>query len=322
MKKETKTNTKSKTKTEKTKKVKKIDLDEFIDEEELDDEDALINALNDDAYEVEDDEDDEKDLDYEYDEPLHSNNDEDEEEPQEQALTLGLDDEDTLTLDLTEEKTQYEDEIDEYEEEPRLKEKRNINSSTINRIINISFIVVVVLIMMITVDIVAVAKYETGPFFAFHTKTYKDGGTKVFTGLGYKVIKYNQLEGRKGITIGFWTMPYQVEPTSIDILDLAIEFEKDKEKTANKFYKQYLKVTGEIKSIDQDNKKVVLEYTDTDGKYTLQVVAKLTDEVIISSLKEKDQVEVYGIAKKFSVKTKKKSNRVELVDCFVKKTEE
>ena len=50
------------------------------------------------------------------------------------------------------------------------------------------------------------------------------------------------------------------------------------------------------KSIDQDNKKVVLEYTDTDGKYTLQVVAKLTDEVIISSLKEKDQVEDYGIA--------------------------
>ena len=307
-----------------TKKVKKIDLDEFVDEEELDDEDALINALNDDAYEVEEDEEDEKDLDYEYDEPLHTNDDDEietESKPS-QTLTLGLDDEDTLTLDLSEEKMEYDDEIDEYEEEPQLKTKKNVNRSTINRLINISFIVVVVLIMMITVDIVAVAKYETGPFFAFHTKTYKDGGTKVFTGFGYKVIKYNQIEGRKGITIGFWTMPYQVEPTSIDILDLALEFEKDKEKTANKFYNQYLKVTGKIKSIDIDKKKVVLEYTDTDGKYTLQVVAKLTDEVIISSLKENDQVEVYGVAKKFIAKTEKKSNTIELVDCFVKKTEE
>ena len=71
-----------------------------------------------------------------------------------------------------------------------------------------------------------------------------------------------------------------------------------------------------------ENAGYTLSYNDEDGKYTLQVVAKLTDEVIISSLNEKDQVEVYGVAKKFIAKTEKKSNTIELVDCFVKKTEE
>lgn len=37
------------------------------------------------------------------------------------------------------------------------------------------------------------------PKFALQTAIYKDGGTKVYTGLGYNVIDYNQLEGRKDV---------------------------------------------------------------------------------------------------------------------------
>ena len=222
------------------------------------------------------------------------------------------------TTEIEEEIEENDDEFDEviedddYEEKPR----KRLN---IKLIINIVFIAIMIILSMITVDVIAVARYDAGPFFTIQTETYKDGGTKVYYGFGYKVINYNQIEGRKGKTIGFWNLEYSVEPTPISILDLAIEFQKDYEKTSKKFYNQYLKVTGNVKEIKEDKKQVILEYTDTDGKYTLQVIANITDEVIISSLQEKDEVEMYGIAKKFSAATNKKSNTIEFNNCFIKK---
>ena len=90
------------------------------------------------------------------------------------------------------------------------------------KIINIVFIILVIIMVMIATDVICVSRYNIGPFFAIRTSQYKDGGTKVYYGLGYKVIKYNQVQGRRDTKIGFWTMPYSVEPTTISTLDLEI----------------------------------------------------------------------------------------------------
>jgi hypothetical protein len=37
------------------------------------------------------------------------------------------------------------------------------------------------------------------PIFALRTQLYKDGGTSVYLGLGYKIIDYNQADGRKDV---------------------------------------------------------------------------------------------------------------------------
>lgn len=37
------------------------------------------------------------------------------------------------------------------------------------------------------------------PIFAIRTQLYKDGGTSIYKGLGYQVIDYNQLDGRKDV---------------------------------------------------------------------------------------------------------------------------
>lgn len=42
-------------------------------------------------------------------------------------------------------------------------------------------------------------KEDRPPNFSIQADTYKDGGTKVYLGLGYKVIDYNQLDGRKDV---------------------------------------------------------------------------------------------------------------------------
>lgn len=41
------------------------------------------------------------------------------------------------------------------------------------------------------------AKANKSPIFAIRTAIYKDGGTKDYVGLGYKIRKYNKLDGRK-----------------------------------------------------------------------------------------------------------------------------
>ncbi|OZM56279.1 hypothetical protein CIB95_12715 [Lottiidibacillus patelloidae] len=43
------------------------------------------------------------------------------------------------------------------------------------------------------------AKNQKPPIFAGKTSVYKDGGTTEYTGIGYKVIDYNELDGRDDI---------------------------------------------------------------------------------------------------------------------------
>lgn len=43
------------------------------------------------------------------------------------------------------------------------------------------------------------AKQDNPPTFSLLVDVYKDGGTKVYTGIGYKVIDYNQIDGRKDV---------------------------------------------------------------------------------------------------------------------------
>jgi len=248
--------------------------------------------------------------------------------PKKSTKIKGLEEykDDELDLDEDYEELDLEDE-EEVEEKPKKKKKSTRRKSKkqleaknafIRKIINAVFGIIVVLLIMTAVDVIAVARYDSGPFFAINLKTYKDGGTKVYYGLGYKVINYNVTEGRKGKVVGSWFMPYSTVSTKIDVLDLALEFERDKNAVSNKFYNQYLAVVGEISKLDETNKLVEIEYVDVDGKYTLLVKGHLTDEVIMASYKEGEKVHLLGTAKVFKAKTETEPNTIELEGCFIK----
>lgn len=210
--------------------------------------------------------------------------------------------------------------VEEYEEtsESLSHEKTN----RFMKIFNIVFVLALVIMVIISIDVICVAKYNVGPFFAIKTSTYKDGGTKVYYGLGYKVIKYNQLEGRRDTQIGFWSLPYITTPTEIQDIDLAIEFQNKPEATGKKYYKQYLKISSTIKSIDKENNELTLEYTDPDGKYTLQIICPLASEKdAIIDYTEQEEVIVKGTVYKFSLKDDNQPNTAYLSDCFVEKAE-
>ena len=154
---------------------------------------------------------------------------------------------------------------------------------------------------MVTVDVVGVSRYNKGPFFAIKTKTYNDGGTKEYYGIGYKVIKYNQQQGRKDIEIGSWNLKYNIEPINISSLDLAIEFRNDYKKAYKRYGKKFIRTDGTIKQI-VNNKKIIVKYSDPDKKYSLEIICNMANNKITNKLKKGDKVELIGTISNFSPK--------------------
>ena len=215
------------------------------------------------------------------------------------------------TMDLVPE--EQEDYIEEEEKviDPERKYKRT------KRIINIFIIVLVLIICMITVDIVRVAKYEQKPLFAIKTKTYKDGGSEEYTGLGYKVIKYNQLQGRRDIEIGTWSLKYDTKPITLQDIDIAIELNDDEVKTYNKYYKKFVRIITKLKKVDKKNRKITVGYTDEDGKYSVDIVCDLVKEQLnVDKFEEGKEITIIGTIKDYKTKTKKDNRTLYIKNCI------
>ncbi len=76
------------------------------------------------------------------------------------------------------------------------------------KILCILLVIIVVLgIMFFIIDYNRVKNNET-PIFCINTSTYRDGGSKEYLGLGYKVIDFNKLDGYDEMKIGTWFMNY------------------------------------------------------------------------------------------------------------------
>lgn len=186
-----------------------------------------------------------------------------------------------------------------------------------NKIINIVFGVIIVILTAISIDVICVGRYNKGPFFAIKTTTEKDGGTKIYYGLGYKVIKYHQLEGRRGMEIGTWKLEYNTDPLELSALDLAIEFTRDSKSAYNNIYNKYVKVTGTLISKDVKNNKLALAYQDEDHKYTLNIICSMDkDAKINSDLEEEKNETIVGTIAKYEIKDGKKTLYIN--NCFSK----
>lgn len=202
-------------------------------------------------------------------------------------------------------------EEDEFEEN-----KRPRKNNKISLIINIIFIALIIIMIIIATDVICVARYNKGPFFAIRTATYKDGGTKVYHGLGYKVIKYNQVQGRRDMEIGTWGLEYSVEPTDVSALDLAIEFTSKPKETYKKYYKEFLRVNGNFISKDDDKNTLTFGYLDEDGKYTLNIVCTMAEKDSLKELEENDEVTIIGTVTNYDLNEDGTEKTLYISDCF------
>ncbi len=209
-----------------------------------------------------------------------------------------------------------ENDFDEDFDDDSQDKKHKKDSKKINKIINIIFYVLIILMIMVTIDVISVSRYNSGPFFAIKTAQYKDGGTKVYTGLGYKVIKYNQVQGRRDTVIGSWALKYSIEPTEVDSIDLAIEYKTETLKAYEKYNAKFLRISGTYQSYNKKNKTLTFGYTDPDGSYTLNIVCKMAKDATVKEYEKDDSITVIGTAYDFKQKDKKNPNRLYINNCF------
>ena len=147
----------------------------------------------------------------------------------------------------------------------------------IRKVSTIIMIIIIIIGILVTTDILLVTKKNIGPFLAINTKTYNDGGTKEYYGLGYKVIKYNQKVGRRDTVIGSWFIKYDTNPKTYTITDLAYSIINDN----NNHLGEFIRLTGTISSKNNKNNLVTLKFKDNEeGKYNLTVKANLLSDNI------------------------------------------
>ena len=169
----------------------------------------------------------------------------------------------------------------------------------IKKISTIIMIVIIVIGVLITTDILLVTKVGVGPFLAINTKTYDDGGTKEYYGLGYKVIKYNQKVGRRDTVIGSWGIKYNTNPETFTIRELAYSIINDN----NNHVGEFIRLTGTISSKNNKNNTVTLKFTDDiDGKYDLTVKANLLSNNI-KELNKNAPISLIGVIESYDNKT-------------------
>lgn len=169
-----------------------------------------------------------------------------------------------------------------------------------NRIINIIFIIILLILFMITTDIILVGKYNKKGIFVIPIHTYKDGGSKEYLGFGYKIIDYNQVQGRRDIEIGFLNMKYYTEPTMVSDYALAIEFENNSREAIKNYYKRFVRVSGKVKVVDLKRNQLILAFEDDGDKYALNIICNMaSNNNHLKSYTEGDLVNVIGTIVRF-----------------------
>ena len=216
----------------------------------------------------------------------------------------------------------YEEELDsdDYYDEDDERETRiykKIRRNRLSRMINVIFTLVIIILVLIACDVLLVSKANIGPFLAFPIKTYKDGGTKEYIGLGYKVIKYKQTQGRRDTVLGPWSLKYNATPISIDDIDLAIEIQDNKERTYEKYINEFVRINSNLLDSDKEKRKYTLGYYDDGEKYSIEIICSLIKGEKWKELSLGNSTSVIGIFSDFKEKKKDMPNRIYLKNCFI-----
>ena len=230
---------------------------------------------------------------------------------EEEILDVYDEDEDVEEYAIEEE----EEDDQEYQDDGMFAKNRRVSKSRI--ISNIIFILIILCLVLVAVDVIAVGKYDKGPFFAIPTRTYNDGGTKEYYGLGYKVIDYNQVQGRRDKEIGAWSLKYNTEAISVQDVDLAIEFMDNEIPTYKKYYKKFLRISSTLHSMDEVKHQLTLGYYDEDGKYSMDIICTMVEEHSdFSRFEEGKPITIIGTVRNYEGRMENTNNKLFLSECF------
>ena len=140
----------------------------------------------------------------------------------------------------------------------------------LNKVFSVLLVITIVIAIMILFDVIMLTRFSKGPFFAIRTNTYDDGGTKEYYGIGYKVIKYNILNGRRDMVVGGYSIKYDDTPRKITLEKIVKKYNDNYDIFIKEYTGDYFQVSGVVSKVDKKNKKITLKYVDKKKKtYTL-----------------------------------------------------
>jgi len=209
------------------------------------------------------------------------------------------------------------EELDDYEDYDTYsyKEPRKIRLFSLRNIIIAIFIAILILLTITLIDINRI-KHDKMPILTIKTVAYKDGGTKEYYGLGYKLIKYHQIQGRRDTEFGSWKLKYNTDAITVKDVDLAIEMTGNELKTFAKYNKKFVRIVSTLKKVDTDNNRITMGFTDEDGKYSLDIVCQIVTDQSVEDLVVGEETTIIGTVDSFKRSDSTKANRLYVKNCF------
>jgi len=157
---------------------------------------------------------------------------------------------------------------------------------------------------------------DKAPIFAIRVANYRDGGSKEYWGLGYKVIKCNTLRGDKSVHFGFYNINVN-RLCNNDPIDPTNEFViiDETETCASVLEKFYEDDTYEYYFPCIKSSSVFIEFTDG-RKYNLKFA--LTNNII--SMKEIEEYSNQNPELNLFFKVPKNSNRYQFIGIIIEQS--
>ncbi len=176
--------------------------------------------------------------------------------------------------------------------------------------------VILLLFLFIIIDVVAVSKFDKGPYFAIPLKTYKDGGTKEYYGLGYKVIKYHQIQGRRDKQIGLWNIKYNTDALNVKENEIATLYGNNPVEAYQQYHKKFVRIKSTLIETNPSKSMITMNYIDsTDEKYNLTIICDVAkDQINLSEFEINKKITFIGTIKDF--KTSNKNHYLYVENCF------
>ncbi len=208
-----------------------------------------------------------------------------------------------------------EEELDDdyYDEDEEYQEFTDVGvletNSRKERISNIILIIITIIILLAVVDIIRIISFDKKPFFAIPTTTYKDGGTKEYYGLGYKVIDYHQIQGRRDTEIGLWSLQYNTTAITIKDKDLAQAIIVDNK--YHKYHKKFVRISSYLQENNVEKRELLLR--EKKATTPLNIICEVvSDQAILDNYIVGKNITILGTIKKYD----KTNGTIIVENCF------
>ena len=177
------------------------------------------------------------------------------------------------------------------------------------RIHTIIFFIITLIILLTVIDLIRIISFDKKPFFAIPVATYEDGGTKEYYGLGYKVIAYHQIQGRRDQEIGLWNLQYNTTAMTLKDSELAKEIMEDNK--YHSYQNKFVRISSLLQENNPEKRELLLR--EKNAMNPLNIICKVVpDQPTLENYIVGKKITILGTIKNYD----KNKGTITIENCF------